>query len=361
MISSRDTFYCGDLFGRLVEQDLSTGVELRRLDAQNGNSGPLFPARDGTELISFSNNEPVVARWRLDGSGPITHLIAPGYDAWQFSPDGDRLIVNSEGTTPDDRVVDVASGELVATLDGMFTTTWQDDGTVLGGTINASGVPQVARLDLDGGDGVVVDGFAFTRPPAWVDALSGANHALVHYRDEGSRRSESRRSTPSKARSNRRSSSTASSRWRSAAAATGSPSAPTTACTSTTASPATSSGDVGGDTLRGAFITAADQLFVSALGGEVTQLDLETLEPIRTFGGSRGYVQEVVGTADGSLIALRGGDRQVSLFDVATGTLLGTPITIADDRVERHGPLDGRPPPRGGRRTRRSPDLGPRA
>jgi WD40 repeat protein len=53
---------------------------------------------------------------------------------------------------------------------------------------------------------------------------------------------------------------------------------------------------------------------------------------VRTFGGSRGYVQDLVGTADGTLIAVRGGDRQVSLFDVATGTLLGTPITIPDDQ-----------------------------
>ena len=52
------------------------GYAIRVLDAQNGNSGSLWPARDGTELVSFGDNEPVVSRWRLDGSGPITHLVA---------------------------------------------------------------------------------------------------------------------------------------------------------------------------------------------------------------------------------------------------------------------------------------------
>ena len=80
VVATRDTFYCGDPFGRLVERDLATGLPVRRLDAQDGNSGTLWPARDGTELVAFGINEPVVARWRLDGSGPITHLVAPGWD-----------------------------------------------------------------------------------------------------------------------------------------------------------------------------------------------------------------------------------------------------------------------------------------
>ena len=47
-IPERDTFYCGDTFGRLAERDLTTGVVIRDLDAQNGNSGALQSARGGT-------------------------------------------------------------------------------------------------------------------------------------------------------------------------------------------------------------------------------------------------------------------------------------------------------------------------
>ena len=82
---------------------------------------------------------------------------------------------------------------------------------------------------------------------------------------------------------------------------------------------------------NGAYITPADQLFVTSFGGELTQYDLDALEPIRTFGGSRGYIQEVFGTGDGTLIATKAGDRSVTLYDVATGVRLGTPLGIADN------------------------------
>ena len=51
----------------------------------------------GTELVSFGDNEAVVSRWRLDGSGPITHLVAPGFRGWSFNPSGDRLLVEHGG------------------------------------------------------------------------------------------------------------------------------------------------------------------------------------------------------------------------------------------------------------------------
>lgn len=79
------------------------------------------------------------------------------------------------------------------------------------------------------------------------------------------------------------------------------------------------------------FITVTDQLFVSSLGGELTMYDLDTLEPIRRFGGSRGFITQLEGTADGTLIATKGGDHNVILYDVASGTRIGTPIAIPDD------------------------------
>ena len=84
---------------------------------------------------------------------------------------------------------------------------------------------------------------------------------------------------------------------------------------------------------HGAFITTADQLFVSSLGGELTQYDLATLKPIRNFGGSLGYVDRGAGTSDGTLLVTNSGDQKVALYDVPTGVSLGTPITIADDEL----------------------------
>ena len=91
---------------------------------------------------------------------------------------------------------------------------------------------------------------------------------------------------------NRRSRSTPRScRWRPVATALGSPSAPTTASWSTTGSAASSAAASRGAPCAAPSITPADQLFVSSLGGELTLYDLDTLQPIRTFGGSRGFVQ----------------------------------------------------------------------
>jgi hypothetical protein len=60
----------------------------------------------------------------------------------------------------------------------------------------------------------------------------------------------------------------------------------------------------------------------------VTQLDLDTLEPVRTFEGSVGFVRQLIGSADGTIIAVLGADRRVTLHDVATGVRLGTPIPL---------------------------------
>ena len=83
--------------------------------------------------------------------------------------------------------------------------------------------------------------------------------------------------------------------------------------------------------VNGGYITPADQLFVTSFGGELTQYDLDSLDPIRSFGGSRGYIQGVVGTGDGSVIAVRGGDRSVTLYDVPPAYDSAPHLTIADD------------------------------
>ena len=166
VISERGALYCGDLFGRLVELDLETGLTLRRLDVQNGNSGPLWPADGGAELVSFGDNEPVISRWRLDGAGPITHLVAPGWSTLGFGPDGTHLLMD-RGETPETyatQVVDSATGEVAADLGGMVGPGWIDDDTVGGGIFTDTGTVELVHLDLDGG-GIVADGFVLDPVP----------------------------------------------------------------------------------------------------------------------------------------------------------------------------------------------------
>ena len=87
-------------------------------------------------------------------------------------------------------------------------------------------------------------------------------------------------------------------------------------------------GTVSNSSQRGGFITVADQLFLVSTGGELTHYDLDSLEPIRTFDGSLGFIQEINGTADGSLILTRGGEGWANLYDVASGIRIGAPIPI---------------------------------
>jgi WD40 repeat protein len=339
VVADRGTFYCGDGFGGLVERDLETGFAVRGLDAQNGNTGELWPIRGGTELVSFGWNEPVVSRWRLDGSGPITHLVAPGYRPVDFDPTGARLLVE-QGTRPEDhtsRVVDAGTGELVLDLGGLVAPTWFDDNTIMGVVAEGEKLRAV-HVQLDHGD-VVPDELVPNRVPAGAEHDTGKQRALLFYDDNAG---------------------TAVSSIDLATKELG-PTIPVDTFVSMAISRSghriavgTSGGGFVYDGTTGerlgtipgsapsVFITVADQLFTASLGGELTQYDLGTLKPIRTFAGSRGFIQRALGTADGTIVATDSGDRSVRLYDVATGVSLGTPITLENEEEKEMAlSLDG--------------------
>jgi DNA-binding SARP family transcriptional activator/WD40 repeat protein/tRNA A-37 threonylcarbamoyl transferase component Bud32 len=341
VIEQRGAFYCGNAYGRLAEHDLDSGFLIRVLDAQNGNSGSLW-TRDDTELISFGDNEPVVSRWRLDGSGPITHLVAPGFRALRFSPSGAQLLVERgsfEDGSYDSDVVSVESGDVVHALDGLINSDWIDDGTV-GGAILDDGNVVAARIDLDDGNLVTSD-IVVDPLPSSAHLETGKQRSLLTYR--GTPDTTLRQFDPQ--------------------TETLGPSIPVAGFVSAAISRSGHRiaagtargveiydgytgdlvGTISGADLRGVFITVADQLFVSSLGGELTLYDLDTLDPIRRFGGSRGFITQLEGTADGTLIATKGGDHSVVLYDVETGVRIGSPITIPDDEANWIAlSLDGR-------------------
>jgi WD40 repeat protein len=84
---------------------------------------------------------------------------------------------------------------------------------------------------------------------------------------------------------------------------------------------------------QGVFITPGGQLVTSTLGGELTVYDLDTLDVTGTLGGSRGFVQEAESTIDGATLVVRGGDRFVSVYDIASGVQIGTAIQLEDEDV----------------------------
>ena len=92
---SQSTFFCGDLWGGIEERSLDSGVPTgRRLDSQLGAVGPLTVSPDGDELIAIGAGSSAISRWRLDGSGAITRMIARGHVAADgYDPSGTSILV----------------------------------------------------------------------------------------------------------------------------------------------------------------------------------------------------------------------------------------------------------------------------
>ena len=348
LVEQADTFYCANGFGRLDELDLETGLVRRSLDAQNGGAGWLWPACDGTELVAFGNAESVVSRWRLDGSGPITRTVASDWSVGSYNADGSMLLVRHtfvpgiEQTDLDftSKVIDATTGHDVAAVDGLMGPVWVDVDT-LGGLVMTDAGLQIALYELTSHELNVV-GALLPGPPHSVDATVGKARVLLSFVDDETAEGD----LVQVGTDGQLVDATIHIEdyvWM-AVSRTGHRVALGTS-TGVTVYDGVTGGRIGrieGELLRGATITVADQLFVSSLGGELVQYDLDTLEPIRTFGGSRGFIQEVYGTTDGSVVAVRGGDRFVSVYDVASGVQIGTPITIPDtQRVYTSLTLDG--------------------
>lgn len=111
-----DRVYCGTEFGEVHELDLAngrpTGVQL---DSQLGEVGDLAVS-NGNELVEFGQG--YFSRWRLDGSGPISRLVAPGdMTIAGYAGSGRYLHVAPRGRFQPQRILAVDSGETVATLE----------------------------------------------------------------------------------------------------------------------------------------------------------------------------------------------------------------------------------------------------
>ncbi len=87
-------FYCADLVGGIEEHHLESGEPTgRQLDPQLGAVGPISVSTDGRELTSIGAGSAAVTTWRLDGTGPITRMIAHGSAAMAgYGPDGSSII-----------------------------------------------------------------------------------------------------------------------------------------------------------------------------------------------------------------------------------------------------------------------------
>ena len=59
--------------------------------------GDIAVTDDERELLSFSENTPVIARWRLDGTGLVTTRVGEGRINGSYDPTGTMLLVTHQG------------------------------------------------------------------------------------------------------------------------------------------------------------------------------------------------------------------------------------------------------------------------
>ena len=84
---SSSAVLCGGRFGTVESLALTSGDATGvHYDMQHGEVSSLLVTSDQSTLVELSGTQPVVARWRLDGTGPVTRLLGAegtplGYDA----------------------------------------------------------------------------------------------------------------------------------------------------------------------------------------------------------------------------------------------------------------------------------------
>ena len=327
---ARDVFYCGNFFGVIEEHSLRTGEPTGTvLDPQLGNVGTTDVSADGNELVVFGADSPTITRWRFDGGGLLTRSVAAGHVVYDgYDPAGDSILVSRRSPTAAnwDEFTDFATWNPVddsevaradRLLEGMG---WVGSATLTAYSkaedrivfIDAASMEPVDGLDVppeainlfvsaggtrdyvtfEGGEVWTVDPstrqrveptFAITGFPLTVSATRNGERVVITMFHEGEAVTivyDGRSGEPLEGR------------------------------------------------LVGPFGTSVslDGTLVGAMGREITEYDLDTLEPVGSFAGARGEVNTLEFSRDGHVLLAAANDQTVALFDVATRRRIGDPI-----------------------------------
>jgi DNA-binding SARP family transcriptional activator/outer membrane protein assembly factor BamB len=134
--------YCAGWFGLIDQYELDTGEPVGSgLDALLGTVGQVAVVSGGKELVALSQWLPAISRWKLDGSGLIKQLIAPGsFLAGGYSQDGHALLTaDGEGDTGwgsvhhEVAIRDAVSGEVLDVFSApVYEPTWVGSDAIVG-------------------------------------------------------------------------------------------------------------------------------------------------------------------------------------------------------------------------------------
>jgi DNA-binding SARP family transcriptional activator/WD40 repeat protein len=340
---------CGDRFGVVRERSLTTGAENGvELDIQRGDVGDLSVSQG--ELVVFGAGAPVITRWMVDGSGPVTRILARGSVAVAgFDPDGHLFLTarrpaNAQSTADltSYAVWDARTDTQVQALpDRVLGVEWLFRGIV---TAYVQGLSTLSPIDVETGRQVpgglrVPDsaGEIWSTPSGdrvyvsmpgwqlwvgsratqkWDEHLIGDSNQTVidmSATSDGSRVA--------------------------IALQDGDPnqSSALSADVGTTTVVQMYDGRTGkplGTARPGADAVALrdDGLLAVARRGSVSIVDSETMQTLRDLPGARGAISNLQFSDDGTTLIAAADDQSVSVYDADAGIRLGEPIPSSAPR-----------------------------
>ena len=339
--------YCGNIFttgaqqnigraGRLEERDLATGRPTGVvLDPQQGSVGDIAVTADEHELILFSHNAPVISHWRLDGTGPVTTRVAQGQGqiVADYDPTGTMLLVvhypdqplfeDEQSNRPDDVYLwDPSTDRMIDPLDDLVSARWAgppgklfatfaDDTMGLYDVTSRSRINSAALLDSQLTTGAT---------------SSDGSRVYLGYLDGRIQTFDSTTSeeiTPV-IQTHGVFGSISSTAGGDKIVTTGFRNG-TWSMTIFDAGTGQSLGTV--PDLNAAQVDRDGTLVAANVVGDITEYDLDTLQPIGSFPGVRGLVKFIRFSDDSEIMTAQSFDRTVSIYDVASHTRLGDPIS----------------------------------
>ena len=321
-----DTVYCGNHYGEIVERDRSTGQRTAADYApQLGSVGVLAVTSDGGRLVAFGAQTPAISQWALDGSGPVSRLVARDHvlaDGYDFD-DATTVIVarrgSSSGAMSDFALWDVVRDrELVRLGADMEGVGW-----VGRDVLSGMRVPQlkvgwydVRARTFVGGDRIGPECnhlWTSRSGMAWCGFWGGAwtIDPATRYRTEPTLKTDGLPWYVSATRGRERVVVTVRGRENVTTVHDG------------------RTGERLAGRLVGPETTAVslDGTLVGSERGTITRYDLASLSPVADLPGAGGEVNTLQFSDDGEVLLATSNDQTASLYDVDEGIRLGDPIT----------------------------------